>query len=186
MLKKKFPDILMVGITGSVAAGYPKDKEDIDLMVITKNGSLWLNRLKIKMWLWVNNIPQRGYGDKEEKNDFCFNLWLEEESLKLPENRKNLKNAMDLVLMKVMFDKNKTYERFVRENEWVKKYVATEYNKIVSNFKPLNVVRKQKIYLPKKVFNQVAYRLQYIYMKNKLTEETVDLKRAFFHPKSRK
>ena len=88
-LAEKFQNILLVGITGSVAAGYPKRGEDIDLMVITKNNCLWLTRLGAKTWTWFNRIPERRYGAEQKKDDFCFNLWLEDCSLELPVYRQN-------------------------------------------------------------------------------------------------
>lgn len=186
ILEREFPDILMVGITGSVAAEYPKDNEDIDLMIISKENSLWINRLGVKIWAKIMRIPQRSYGDKEQKNDFCFNLWLEEDSLKLPNKRQNLKNAMDLILMKPVVNKNQIYERFIKENGWAKKYVATGYNRIVSNFRFQISNEKLKDFGIKRLINQIVFWLQYLYMRKKLTEETVGLRRAFFHPKSRK
>ena len=187
LLAERFPAILLAGITGSVAAGYPKANEDIDLMIITKKDSLWIIRLGVKIWTRMNKIPHRKYGKKQRKDDFCFNLWLEEESLKLPVNRQNLKNAMDLILMKPVVNKNKIYEKFIRENEWVKKYVANGYNKINPSAlwaSPLD--RGAKTYFSLgSVINWVAFWLQYWYMRKKLTGETVDLKRAFFHPKNR-
>lgn len=194
LLAERFPDILMVGITGSVAAGYPKKNEDIDLMIITKKDSLWITRLGVKIWTRINNIPRRKYGIRQKKDDFCFNLWLEEESLKLPVNRQGLRNAMDLILMKPIVNKNKIYEKFIGGNEWVKKYVANGYGKLIFNFKflPKRILQssiisneKQKNNILKKIINRTVFELQYFYMKRKFTGETVDLKRAFFHPQNR-
>ena len=191
LLAEKFPNILLVGITGSVAAGYPKENQDIDLMIITKKDSLWITRLEVNVCLWLNKIPYRKYGLKQKKDEFCVNLWLEEESLRLPNNRQNLRNAMDLILMKQMVNKNKIYERFLKENEWAKKYVATGYNRKNPNGTNLSALRAPLFnkrgrarFSIGNVINWVAFGGQYWYMKRKLTEETVDIKRAFFHPKS--
>ena len=186
LLAERFPNILMVGVTGSVAAGTPKENEDIDLMMIVKKDSLWITRLTVMIWIWVNRIPHRKYRLKQKKDDFCFNLWLEEESLKLPNSRKNLKNAMDLILMKPVVSKDNIYERFVRKNEWVKKYVANGYNKIINNFRKNNINKKPSSSQFGKIINLLMFWLQYVYMKNKFNGETVDQKRAFFHPRYRK
>jgi predicted nucleotidyltransferase len=183
-LAKKFRNILLVGITGSVAAGYPKKNEDIDLMIITRKDSLWITRLKMNIWIGINRVPHRVYSLKPKKDDFCFNLWLEGESLELPINRQNLRNAMDLILMKPVINKNKIYERFLGENGWAKKYVPTGYGKKISNFKFLTFNEERNKNNLKKIINWTAFGVQYLYMKRKLTNETVDRKRAFFHPKS--
>jgi hypothetical protein len=184
-LAEKFRDILMIGITGSVAAGCPKENEDIDLMIITKKDSLWVNRLGMKIWTWKNKIPRRKYGVEQKKDEFCFNLWLEEGSLRMPKNRQNLKNAMDLILMKPIINKNNIYEKFIGENTWAKKYVANGYNKknLSALRTPLFNKRGRAHFGVKSVINWVVFELQYVYMKRKLTAETVDPKRAFFHPK---
>jgi len=130
LIGKHFNDILMIGITGSVAAGYPKDGDDIDLMIVTKKDSLWLTRLLLRLFVLIKKIPHRGYGKKENGNEFCFNLWLEEDVLKLPKSRQNLKNAMDSILMIPILNRNSIYEKFLRENKWISKYLANAYEKI--------------------------------------------------------
>ena len=191
LLANRFPDILLVGITGSVAAEYPKENEDIDLMIITKKNSLWITRLAVKIWTIVSKIPQRKTGKKQNKNEFCFNLWLEEGSLKLPNNRQNLRNAMDLILMKPVVNKNFIYEKFLKSNKWAERYVATRYNRI-------NPARSSKAGPPSldkegrarfnlvSVINWLAFWLQYVYMMGKITDETIDIKRAYFHPKHKR
>ena len=185
-LVNKFPNILMIGITGSVAAAYPKKSEDIDLIIIVKKENLWITRLGVKIWAWINKIPQRKYKVAQTNNEFCFNLWLEEGALRLPRDRQNLKNAMDLILMKPVVNKDNIYEKFIKKNEWAKKYVAGGYNRKILNSK----IKKLKIFNKtssgKMILNWLAYWGQYIYMRNKISEETIDIKRAFFHPQKNK
>jgi len=54
-------------------------------------------------------------------------MWLDESVLELPRNRQNLRNAVDMILMKKVYDKNNTYLKFLKANKWAKKYVATPY-----------------------------------------------------------
>lgn len=185
-LAGKFPDILMIGITGSVAAGYPKINEDIDLMIIVKKDSLWTTRILVEAWMRVNKIPHRKHGAKQIKDDYCINLWLEEDTLELPKNRQKLKNAMDLILMKPLINKNNIYGRFINSNSWAKKFVATGYNKKILKSKIRILNENKKINIIKKIINRVMFWGQYLYMRRKITEETVDIKRAFFHPNKRK
>lgn len=121
----KIDDILMVGVTGSVASKYPKENDDIDLMIITKKDSLWLTRFRVFIIFWRYKIPHR-----TNKNDICINLWLED--MKIPSIKQNLKNAVDLVLMRPILDKEDTYKKFLIKNNWVKKYVAIPYDKKIN------------------------------------------------------
>jgi hypothetical protein len=186
LLANRFSNILLMGITGSVAAGYPKENEDIDLIIITRKDSLWITRLAVRVWTWINKTPLRKYGKGQNKDDFCLNLWLEDDSLKLPSNRQNLRNAMDLILMKPVVNKYKIYERFIEENGWAKKYVATGYGEKITNYKLRITNEKQKTKIIIKIINRLVFWLQYAYMISKLTNETVDIKTAFFHPINRK
>ena len=127
ILGKRFKNILFVGVTGSVAAGFPKENDDIDLFIITKKDTLWVSRFWVRLFVIMNKIPHRKYGKAEHKDEFCFNMWLDELALEIPKNRQLLRNAVDMVLMKKVYDKNDTYLKFLKANKWAKKFVATPY-----------------------------------------------------------
>lgn len=177
-----FKDILMIGVTGSVAAGYPKKNDDIDLMVITKKDRLWLTRLGLRIFIWINKIPHRKYGGRENEDEFCFNLWLEEEALELPKDRMSLRNAMDSILMMPVLNRQSTYERFMRENGWIKKYLINTYTKVIrhSVLQPSFYNGRKSTFL--NILNYLFFWPQYWYMKKKIGNGLVDLRRAFFHP----
>ena len=179
-ISKKFKDVLFIGITGSTAADYPKKNDDIDIMIITKNNKLWVTRFRIKIFIILNKIPHRKFGKKENKDDFCFNLWLDEKSIGLKKEKQNLKNAIDILLIKPLFNKNNIYEKFLLSNTWVKRYTATGYNEKTK--KITNVVLKEirDIYLWK-LINLIIFFVQFLYMKKRIKNETVGIHEAFFH-----
>jgi len=181
LLEKNFKDILMVGITGSVAAGHPKKNDDIDLMVIVKKNTLWLTRLRLRYFIYKQQIPHRKYGLKENRNEFCFNLWLDEDKLLLPKNRQNLKNAVDLILMKPIFNREDAYEKFIISNSWAKKWVATGYSKIRKHFSICSTSFNGNTFCLKTI-NFLIFIPQFLFMKRKIKNERVSLKQAFFHP----
>lgn len=182
MIANKFSDVLMIGLTGSVAAGYPKPSDDIDLMIVTKSNRLWYSRLLLRTYMFLYRIPHRKYGRLEKANEYCFNLWIDEGALILPKKERNLKNAMDLILMKPLTNKNYTYEKFIIRNGWAKKYVANGYHDIVSNFKLKYLEQKQKTKLLDKIINWLLFWPQYWYMKPKIGKGLIEINRAFFHP----
>lgn len=178
---KNDKNILFVGITGSVAAGYPKKNDDIDLMVITKMNKLWVSRLKIRILMLINNIPYRKFGAKERKDDFCFNLWLDEKSIKLDKSKESQKNAIDLIMLVPLINKNYIYEKFLVENSWVNKWVATGYdNKIKKINVKINTNKTTGIEISS-FLNYFFYITQYFYMKKKIKNEKITLHEAFFH-----
>ncbi|MFA6007241.1 MAG: nucleotidyltransferase domain-containing protein [Candidatus Shapirobacteria bacterium] len=175
----KIKGIEMVGITGSVAAEAAKKNEDIDLLIITKADELWWNRLYLRIYVLINQIPHRVFGKKEKENEFCFNLWLDENALEIPKSKRNLKNAMDLIMMKVIFDKDNSYQRFLAANKWVKEYLATGYEYRKNGKKPK--FQKQNKSEIKKIINRILFWGQYLYMRTKSKKILVNLGQAFFH-----
>ncbi|MBU3935120.1 hypothetical protein KJ909_00415 [Patescibacteria group bacterium] len=177
MVAENDSDILFLGVSGSVAAENAKKKDDIDILVICRKNRLWWSRLKLKLFLKKNKIKHRSYGKKERSNDFCFNLWLEEDSLEIPKNKKN---AIDLILLKILINKEKIYEKFLKKNSWAKKWVASGYEKKLNKKEKKNK-NEEKENLKKDCLNILAFGLQYIYMAKRIREEKVGLKKAFFH-----
>jgi hypothetical protein len=179
--------IKMVGITGSVAAEAAKKNEDIDLMIVVERDELWWWRLYLRFYIWWNKIPHRHFGKTERMDEFCFNLWLDTDNLKIPNNKRNLKNANDLVLMKVVLNKEKTYQKFLKENAWVKKYLATGYEKRTKiNRKvdeKINSKKENKSNYVKKIINRILFWGQYLYMWSKSGKKlkNIEIGQAFFH-----
>lgn len=183
----KFEDILMVGITGSVAAENAKNDEDIDLCLICKSNRLWLTRLKLRLYIKLNHIPHRRYGQLEHPNDFCFNLWFEENNLTVPKLKQNQKNAVDLIMMKVILNKNDVYTKFISNNRWAEKYVANGYNQLrIKNYhsrRGVSVLRTMngKSSIIDTLINYVAFLGQLAYIRLKGPVKFISLTQAFFH-----
>ncbi len=176
----KFKNIFMVGLTGSVAAENAKKNEDIDLFIICKKNTMWLTRLLLRIYIRVHNIHHRKFGQKEKPNDFCFNLWMDESNIVVPQKKQNQKNAVDIVMMKVLLNKNNIYKKFINQNDWAKKYVANGYGKLViRNMK--RETRKEKTSIIIKVLNYIAYVGQITYIRLKGPIKFINLTQAFFH-----
>ena len=179
-LKKYFKDILFLGVSGSVASGHPKKDDDIDIVIITKNNKLWLTRFKLRIIVFLKKIPHRRYGQIERKNDFCFNLWLDEKGLSLPIKKQTLQSATDLIMLIPIFNKNKVYEMLVLDNDWVKKYLATGYTRL-SVGQSVRLSEKEDNNFLDILINKLFFWPQYWYMKKKITSEEISYHQAFFY-----
>lgn len=183
-LKKHFREIFFLGISGSVASGHPKKNDDIDLIIITKQNKLWLNRFKLRIFIFLNKIPHRRYGQKEIKDEFCFNLWLDEKALKLPRKKQTLQSATDLIMVMPLINKYNIYEKFLLENGWSKKYLATGYYQKTKDIK----LKKKKLEIKQNysddLLNKVFFWPQYWYMRKKITLEVINPHQAFFHKRN--
>jgi len=177
----KFKNILMVGVTGSVAAENARNSEDIDLFLICKKNTMWLTRLSLRIYIKVHNIPHRKFDQKERPNDFCFNLWMDENNMVVPKGKQNQKNAVDVVMMKVIYNLDNVYEKFIEQNIWVKKYVANGYLQIIDNRAPRTEHREQKIDIIYKPLNYFAFIGQLLYIRLKGPVKFINLRQAFFH-----
>jgi hypothetical protein len=177
----KFRTILFMGVSGSVASEYPKNNDDIDIFIICKNNSLWVTRAGVMVYVWITGIPHRRRGENEKKNEFCFNLWIDENELEMPKAKQDLKNAMDAVLVKTLINRGKAQERFMAANRWIGDYLAQSYAKYNKKKKIKN---KKSGNLLLKIINILFYWGQYGYMKKRITNEVVDINKAFFHPNS--
>lgn len=174
----KMDEILMVGITGSVAAEKSLKNEDIDLLIITRADELWWTRLYLRLYVWFFKIPHRRYNEAEKENEFCFNMWLDENNLEIPRVKKNLKNAMDLIMMKVIYDKDNCYQRFLCKNDWATKYVATGYKE---RRRGKIEKKSQKKKTGKRWLNTILFWIQLKYMNRNKSPKFVEKGRAFFH-----
>lgn len=170
----KIKTIKMVAVTGSLAMMNASKDSDIDLMIITKAGTLWLTRLVSYFWLWINNYDLRKPGDKNERDKLCLNMWLDECDLII--EKQNIFTAHEIAQIIPLLNKNKTYERFLWENKWILEFwpKAVKINE-TSEVKP----RDALLVL---IIEKLAFWLQYAYMKRKITREVITPTRAFFHP----
>lgn len=181
-LKKRFSNILFLGISGSVASGHPKENDDIDLVVIAKKNKMWLTRFKLRTTIFLRKIPHRKYGEKEIKDEFCFNLWLDEGGLKLPKEKQTLQSATDLLMIIPLFDRQNIYQKLLLKNDWVKKYLATGYSKKVDRSLMIDDRNKNKFL--DEIINKLFFWPQYWYMRKKITQEIVNFNQAFFHKRN--
>ena len=180
-LFEKFPFILFVGITGSLAMKNASKNSDIDLMIISRKNRLWLTRLLLTIYLKVKHIKTRKPGSKSERNKLCFNLWLDEKSLNWTGD-KNIYTAHEILQIKPVVNKEEIYQRFISENSWYKAYwhdkrslpVTYKTDRIESSLNVFDFLLD--------VFNFIAFVGQYLFMLSRMTTEKVNLNTAVFHP----
>ncbi len=174
----KIPTIKMIGITGSLSMMNADLSSDIDFMVVAQSGTLWTTRLLAFFLLKLKNIPTRRFGDNNEKNKICLNLWLDESSLVW--KKRNIFTAHEIAQVLPILEKDWTYQEFLRKNKWIKKYWPNAVVFLDANKK---VVKKDGLAQSLiKFIEPLAYFLQRVYMFGKITKEEVGRSKAAFHP----
>lgn len=172
------PGVKMVAVTGSLAMENSSEESDIDLMIVTKRGFLWTTRLLAYSAVRLFGIQTRNPGEGEQKNKLCLNIWLDESDLSWPRGDRNIYTAHEIAQIIPLVNKDKTYEMFLLENKWILNF----WPNAVRLNKNLDTPPSSFLLSPLSLIEKLAFKLQYQYMKNKITREVITPTRALFHP----
>jgi D-beta-D-heptose 7-phosphate kinase/D-beta-D-heptose 1-phosphate adenosyltransferase len=168
------PGIRMVAVTGSLAMQNSSEKSDIDLMIITKKGSLWTTRLLSYLLLNVMRLALRRPNDGNQKDKLCLNMWIDESDMVWLKKDRNLYTAHEIAQIVPLINKDKTYEKFLFQNKWILSYWPSAV-----------VIKKLKVEKPQVrigLLERIAYNIQLNHMKSRITREVITPTRALFHP----
>ncbi|OGM28006.1 hypothetical protein A3D00_04660 [Candidatus Woesebacteria bacterium RIFCSPHIGHO2_02_FULL_38_9] len=176
------PAVRMVAVTGSLSMNNARTESDIDLMIITRKGTLWTTRLIAYFILLLAKIKVRKAKKKsDEKDRLCLNIWMDESNLKLSEPSRNIYTAHELAQTRPIISKDFMYEKLISANRWITDYWP---NAVKISHQPSAISHQKKFilsYIPQ-VIESFARILQIWYMRKKITREIITPTRAFFHP----
>jgi hypothetical protein len=191
-----WPWIKSVYISGSVAAGLSGADDDLDFLIVTWPGCLWITRPLVVFLAWI--FGHRRSWSKEEPNSWCFNLWLESDDLAMSPDSHSLYTAFELVQLKQVWGRDNT-SLIWSQNPWLYNYLPLFDNqlihsrsqttigsgwlvgKLVSGVRYLGAVLGYPLVL---LVNIPAYFIQLGYMRPHMTKEKVGYNKAFFHPRN--
>lgn len=175
------PTIKMVGITGALAMENASEEADIDLMVVTRKGTLWTTRLMTYLALKIMNYGLRKPGDKNQKDKLCLNIWLDEGDLVF--RKRNIYTAHEIAQIRPLINRDHTYEKFIVKNRWIKDYWPNAVRVQRTKYEVRSNNSLSTLYsVLTTLVESIAFKLQYAYMKSKITRETITPTRALFHP----
>ncbi len=119
---KIIPWIKLVGISGGLAMGNAKKSDDIDLFIITSKSRLWLSRFFALSLLSLTG-QRRRVSDTGRKiaGKLCLNILVEEE--KLAQKNRDIYIAHEVLQMKVLWERNGIYGKYLMDNEWVFRFL---------------------------------------------------------------
>ncbi|MBI2020400.1 hypothetical protein HYS94_03175 [Candidatus Daviesbacteria bacterium] len=121
-LLKIIPWIKLVGISGGLAMENAEKGDDIDLIVITAENRLWISRL-LALGLLSLTGQRRTTKDFGQKiaGKICLNILLEEDCLE--QKNKDLYTAHEVLQMRVIWERDGVYSKYLSDNEWVFKFL---------------------------------------------------------------
>ena len=119
-----FPQIKLVGLSGSISMMNAKEDDDFDLFIITAKSRIFTSRLIALVLAQLLGLRRSrdsesllSHGDY--KNKVCLNLFFDESDLNIPESKKNYYVAHEVIQVKPLVNKNNVYELFLYSNKWV-------------------------------------------------------------------
>lgn len=116
---KKLPFIRGVAFTGSMASYNADARADLDFLIITAKNRLWLSRFLVLLFAIYHQ--RRPKLHQLVSNQWDFNLWLEANSLAMPDNRQSLYEAYELLQLRWLVDKDNLATGILQANRWLQK-----------------------------------------------------------------
>jgi len=179
------PTLMLAGITGGLAINNTEKKDDIDFLLITSPGTLWLSRLiavGVLELLGKRRRPQ----DTKYQDKICLNMLMTTAYLEVPTGERDLFTAHELLQMHVLWERRGTYQKFLRANQWVKEFLPNAWWQKTQEFRTKNPR------LPKsrgkiasyilRLLEEPSKRLQLRYMRSRRTTEVISDYLLRFHP----
>ena len=112
------PWIQLVGYSGSVSMNNAVEADDIDVFIIAKSQRLWTARFCAVLTALLLRI-KRPRNVKYAANTVCLNLFFDERDMHIPPIKQTAYVAHEVLQMKVIFQKYRTYMHFIESNDWV-------------------------------------------------------------------
>jgi len=160
----RIPWVKMVAVTGSVAAHNADKDSDVDIFIISQANRLWITRLFTYLFLKILNLYPKTDG---ETGKVCANLYMDEDSLAWPKEKRSVYVAQDIVRMQPIIHKDNVYFRFMAANKWINDYMPNLKVEITEKTKPWVKGNSTLI----NILENILMKLQISYMKKRKTNE---------------
>lgn len=149
-----FDWVKFIGVSGSVAAGFTKEEDDIDLFIVVKNHTMWLYRGILALRnIFERNIRTNWNTDVKDK--LCLNLICEERGLTFDSD---IFNFHELMYLKPLY-KEEYLKHILLQNDWLFKEFSV--TKITTREQR---VKKQRFVFLYQIANFIAFWLQFFFM----------------------
>ena len=185
-----FPQIKLVGLSGSIAMMNADLDDDIDLFIITAKNRLFTARFLATTLAFIIGL-KRGIGLEKAPNKVCLNLFFDESKLTVPKIKKTEFVAHEILQMKPIISKGNVYQQFLKANRWVFKLFPNAVPSVIPSDPPTggesrdlfrkisHFVRNDKI---SNYFEKLLKNLQLKLINRHQTTEIITASQLWFHP----
>lgn len=187
----KFPQVKLIGLSGSVAMMNAEKDHDVDLFIITAKNRLWTARFIAILTAQLINLRRR-QGVTKAQDKICLNLFFDQSELKIPKFKQNEYVAHEILQMQPLVSKDKVYERFLEANKWVFGIFpnAEDNSKFRIYNSELKILNSKSVHNSKftilnligEVIELLFKFIQLLLIKRHLTTEIVTDKQLWFFP----
>lgn len=183
-IMSKIPSVEFIGLTGGVAANNSSVGDDIDFLIVTSPKLLWITRFACTLIAEIFGQRRRP-DDQFVGNKICLNMYLAANHLEIPVHKRNLFSAYEILQMKPMFDRRGVHRKFLAENDWLLGYLPNfriDGDKVAEK----KTDNRKLFTVMKKILERLEpyfMKLQMYYMRKRRTNEVVNDRCIFFHPK---
>ena len=179
LLLKMIPFIKLVGISGGLAMENAGKGDDIDLFIVMSKNRLWISRLlTLGILTLIGQRRKVNQSGSKTAGKICANMLLEED--KLAQQKKDIYLAHEVLQMKVLWQRDGIYSKYLLDNEWVFKFLPNWVGEqqVISKTQNLRI---RKSYLD--YFDNLAKWLQLKIMQQPKGMERIEDGALYFHPK---
>ncbi len=120
------PTLLLVGVTGGLARNSAEKKDDIDLFIVSRRGTLWVSRLLAVAAIELLGVRRRP-GTGNVMDTVCLNMFMAEDFLSLPKEERDLFSAYEVLQMRPLWEREGTYQKFLFANRWAEKFLPNAW-----------------------------------------------------------
>lgn len=117
-LIRHFPFVRGVGISGELSKGVSSEEGDIDYVLITEQGRLWISRTLLILFKKIVLMNSKKF--------FCLNHFVSRDRLEV--ERRDLYVAMELATVKPVVNPW-LFERYLEANPWIEAYLPNWWKK---------------------------------------------------------
>jgi hypothetical protein len=125
------PFVRMVAVTGRMAMKNADKKSDLDLLVVLRSGKIFTGRTLVTFLVHI--VGMRRYADKIVDR-ICLNYFVTDRSLEI--ELKDVFSSSEYSFMLPLFGR-RVFEKFQRENRWIKDYKSNYRPDELSNLKTI-------------------------------------------------
>ena len=183
-LIKSIPWIKLVGVSGSLSVLASQEKDDIDLVIVTAGNRIWLSRLLLIFLTTLTGLRRK----RREKllsaaGKICINLILEVDNL--AQKNRNIYVAHEVLQMRLLWQRQQIYSRFLHDNQWVFRYLPNWKSGITEKREKRKEVRenKQNQFIDR--LEELAKKLQLKIMNSPSGAERIESGALYFHPEDK-